>query len=96
MATALLVNKSYQGLQGKYVLKVGFAQVWLFKLKKVSYDDEDILERIFFYIFTVNIFTAKSFENVAFGFFWKEFSIIVNKLLRFWKLLTFCAKKVDT
>ena len=38
------------------------------QIKKVSYDDEDILERIFFYIFTVNIFTAKSFENVAFGF----------------------------
>ena len=48
MATALLVNKSYQGLQGKYVLKVGFAQVWLFKLKKVSYDEKDILERNFF------------------------------------------------
>ena len=69
MATALLVNKSYQGLQGKYVLKVGFAQVWLFKLKKVSYDDEDILEWIFFfYIFTVNIFTA-ILTIVAFGFF---------------------------
>ena len=74
MATALLVNKFDQGLQGKCVLKVGFAQVWLFKLKKVSYDDEDILERNFFYIFTVNIFTAKSFENVAFGFLWKEFT----------------------
>ena len=72
MATALLVNKSYQGLQGKYVLKVGFAQVWLFKLKKFHTMTKISLKEFFFYIFTVNIFTAKSFENVAFGFFEKN------------------------